>query len=214
MIVPLVTKLRNSLGVDEAWEVLVLSYWWRFVFQFRVHLVSGAFHNRSGISKVLRRFRTFSRMEDEPEWPLEIPPVKYEYLDHPADVQIHAWGDDLTESFEQAAVAMYAYMTEIDTVDMELTEDIEATGHDMISLLYQFLDEFLYLFSAEPFFIARSVKILEFDKENFKIKARGYGETFDLDKHPQGTEVKAITFSNMQVHDNEGQHEVYFIIDI
>ncbi|GFT49927.1 hypothetical protein NPIL_302281, partial [Nephila pilipes] len=29
------------------------------------------------------------------------------------------------------------------------------------------------------------VKILSFDRENFKIKARGYGEIFDLDKHPQ-----------------------------
>jgi SHS2 domain-containing protein len=37
------------------------------------------------------------------------------------------------------------------------------------------------------------VKILEFDKENFKIKAVGYGEIFNLEKHPQGTEVKAIT---------------------
>ena len=29
------------------------------------------------------------------------------------------------------------------------------------------------------------MKILEFDKENFKIKAQGFGETFNLDKHPQ-----------------------------
>ena len=30
----------------------------------------------------------------------------------------------------------------------------------------------------------------------------------------QGTEVKAITYSNMQVHDNDDKHEVYVIIDI
>ena len=43
----------------------------------------------------------------------------YEYLDHTADVQIHCWGKSLQETFEQAAVAMYGYMTEdIDTVEM------------------------------------------------------------------------------------------------
>lgn len=28
-------------------------------------------------------------------------------------------------------------------------------GHDLMSLLYHFMDEFLFVFSAEPFFIAR-----------------------------------------------------------
>ncbi len=58
------------------------------------------------------------------------------------------------------------------------------------------------------------MKITEFDRVNFKIVATGYGETFDLKKHPQGTEVKAITYSNMQVHDEPNLHQVYVIIDI
>ncbi|GBL93591.1 Protein archease-like [Araneus ventricosus] len=145
---------------------------------------------------------------------LEIPEVKYEYLDHPADVQLHAWGSELKEAFEQIAVSMFAYMTEIDQVDILMTQDIEAEGHDMLSLLFHFLDEFLYVFSAEPYFIARKVKILYFDRVQFKIKARGYGEAFDLDKHPQGTEVKAITYSNMQVHETPDKCELFVIIDI
>ena len=64
------------------------------------------------------------------------------------------------------------------------------------------------------YFLFQKVKIVEFDKQNFKIRAVGYGETFDLAKHPQGTEVKAITYSNMQVHDTDEKHEVFVIIDI
>ncbi|XP_042222174.1 protein archease-like isoform X1 [Homarus americanus] len=145
---------------------------------------------------------------------LELPSCKYEYLDHPADVQIHSWGDNLTEAFEQAAVAMYGYMTEIDTVEIGSRQEIEAEGHDMESLLYNFLDECLYEFSAEPFFIVRKVVITEFNKEAFSIKAKLYGEEFDLEKHPQGTEVKAITYASMQVYDSEDQHELFVIIDI
>ena len=157
-------------------------------------------------------------------------------MDHTADIQLHAWGDDLTEAYEQCAMAMFGYMTEIEYVEMVDTQTIEAEGDDLIGLLYHFLDEWLFLFSAEPFFIPRvsssahlsivvtinlkfvsfiqKVKITEFDKVNFKIKAEGYGETFEIGKHPQGTEVKAITYSNMQVHDNPDKHEVFVILDI
>lgn len=63
-------------------------------------------------------------------------------------------------------------MTDLHTVNETATETIEAdgivlteisvckfqfhfTGHDLQSLLYKFLDEFLFLFSAEPFFIPK-----------------------------------------------------------
>lgn len=34
----------------------------------------------------------------------DYPEVKYEFLDNTADVQIHAWGDSIEESFEQVCV--------------------------------------------------------------------------------------------------------------
>ncbi|XP_027041690.1 protein archease-like isoform X2 [Pocillopora damicornis] len=141
-------------------------------------------------------------------------PIKYEYLDHTADVQLHAWGDDLKEAFEQVATAMFGYMTELTAVEIEKTMEITAQGDDMINLLFHFLDEFLFLMCDDPYFIVKEVEILEFDKENFSIRAVGRGELFDLNKHPQGTEVKAITYSNMQIYDENDKHEVYVIIDI
>jgi SHS2 domain-containing protein len=64
------------------------------------------------------------------------------------------------------------------------------------------------------FYLLQKVKVLEFDRTNFSIKAVAYGEEFQIGKHPQGNEVKAITYSNMQVHENEGKCEVFVIIDI
>ncbi|KAF5397757.1 Zinc finger and BTB domain containing 8 opposite strand [Paragonimus heterotremus] len=158
----------------------------------------------------------------------DIPDTKYEYLDHTADVQLHSWGDSLAEAFEQVrnivfliisffqiAMAMFGYMTtNYDTVEMLETFETEAEGHDGLSLLFHFLDEWLFAFSAEPYFIPRVVKITEFDFENFRIKSVGWGEPFQLGKHPQGTEVKAITYSNMQIHERPDMHELFVIIDI
>lgn len=138
---------------------------------------------------------------------------KHEYLDHTADVQLHAWGDTLEEAFEQCATAMFGYMTDIETVEPLDTVEVQTEGHDMLSLLYNFLDEWLYKFSADQFFIPREVKVLHIDRMNFKIRSIGWGEEFNLSKHPQGTEVKAITYSAMQIWEEE-KPEVFVIIDI
>ena len=139
-----------------------------------------------------------------------------------ADVQLHTWGSDIKEAFEQSAKAMFGYMTELDTVEECCTETIESSGHDLQSALFNFLDEWLFIFSAEPFFIPFKVEITEFsrtklndqDGEDIVIKAVGFGETFSLDKHPQGTEVKAITYSAMQIIEKPGFCETFVIIDI
>lgn len=137
-------------------------------------------------------------------------------LDHTADVQLHSWGVDLKEAFEQCGMAMFAYMTEIDTVDIKEKHEIEAQADDLDGLLYKFLDELLFLFSAEPFLICQKLVITEFCLDTFTIKCSCYGEPFDLSKHPQGTEVKAITYSAMQIvqHTKEKKVELFVIIDI
>ena len=118
---------------------------------------------------------------------------------------------------------MFGYMTELDTVEECTSHTIESSGHDLQSALYNFLDEWLYNFSADPFFIPSKIEITEFSRsesdsddedENIVIKAVGFGETFSLDKHPQGTEVKAITYSAMQINQTENFCEVFVIIDI
>jgi SHS2 domain-containing protein len=63
-------------------------------------------------------------------------------------------------------------------------------------------------------YITLQVKILAMDLEKFTITVEGKGEEFTLTKHPQGTEVKAITYSNMQIHKDQPTHDIYVIVDI
>merc|ERR1711957_1054091 len=119
-------------------------------------------------------------------------------LDHTADVIPQAWGRSIEEAFAQVCVAFFGYLTELDTVDLVSDVEVEATGHDIIDLLYHLLDELLFSFGTE-LIVCRHVEILEFDLAALRVRARGKGERFDLKKHPQGTEIKAITMHQMKV---------------
>jgi len=123
---------------------------------------------------------------------------QFEYMDHTADVILHSWGRTLEEAFAQVCVAFFGYLTELDTVDIVSDVEVEATGHDVLDLLYHLLDEFLFSFGT-GLVVCRHVSILELDMKTFRVRARGKGERFDLKKHPQGTEIKAITMHQMKI---------------
>ncbi|KAG2435499.1 hypothetical protein HYH02_011794 [Chlamydomonas schloesseri] len=138
---------------------------------------------------------------------------QFEYLDHTADVQLHAWGSDLARAFEQCGLALFNYMSPLEHVRPLETRTYRAEGHDLASLLFGFLDELLFEFNTE-LFLAAEVRITRFDRQAFVIEAEGRGERFDRARHEVGTEVKAITYSAMSISEQEGDAEVFVIVDI
>jgi len=151
--------------------------------------------------------------------------VQYEYKDHTADIQIHAWGVNLAETFAWSALAMFDYMTPLEDCAREPTSRyraIHASGHDLDTLLFAFLDELLFAFHTEMF-IVTSVQVCEFSKEKWEIRAVVGGTTFVEGVTRQGTEIKAITYSAMKIIEHSereiqdgGVHgaELFVIVDI
>ncbi|XP_071377804.1 protein archease isoform X2 [Centroberyx affinis] len=152
--------------------------------------------------------RQLDLTEEQEAVKAKYPPINKKY-----ECEIHSWGNSLEEAFEQCAMGMFGYMTDTETVEPTDTVDVESEGEDMESLLFHFLDDWLFKFSADLFFVPREVKVLHIDRVRFRIRSIGWGEEFRLAKHPQGTEVKAITYSAMQIHDKE-KPEIFVIVDI
>eukprot|EP01133_Synstelium_polycarpum_P015958 gene15958-18972_t len=118
------------------------------------------------------------------------------------------------------ALAMMNYMVELETVDLEgadedaiLSNEFEANGHDLKSLLFSFMDEVLFLFSTE-FTVFKSIKITSFDRSTNSIKAIAKGIELDKSKHTTGTEIKAITYSCMRIEETPEKTDIYTIVDI
>ena len=58
------------------------------------------------------------------------------------------------------------------------------------------------------------IEITEFDLVNFKVVFTVHGEEWETGRHPQGTEIKAITYSNMQILEDAERCDIYVIVDI
>ncbi|CAL8463463.1 g2997 [Coccomyxa elongata] len=140
---------------------------------------------------------------------------QFEYLDHTADIQIHAWGRSLEEAFASAGLGMYNYMTPLSdvAVDPACTRTFDVEGHDEQSLLYNFLDELLFVFGTEML-VCREITVVKLDRMLWRIHAIGKGEHFERGRHSSGTEIKAITYSAMQITEKENDAEVFVIVDI
>lgn len=92
------------------------------------------------------------------------------------------------------------------------------SGGSLTRLLYNFLDEILYIFSCDPYMAIHSVSVCSFDADSspLRMSFKCHGEEYERSKHGSKTEIKAVTFSNMRIDTDEstGLVDIYVIFDI
>lgn len=137
----------------------------------------------------------------------------YRYLDHMTDAIIEAYGGTLEEAFENAARGLNDTMIDLKTVRPNREIKIAATGHDLQSLLFDWLDKVMLLLVADGIVMSEfSVKIKQ--KGGYSLEGVAKGERLDLDKHHYKVEIKAVTYHEMQITEEKGKATVRFLLDL
>jgi len=140
----------------------------------------------------------------------------FEFMDHTADVSVKSWGRNLKEAFSQTALSLMMTITpNLNKISPKIEKNIEVISEDKYALCFDFLSEFLYLFDVEDLvFSYVVVKSIRKIGEKYKLIALAKGEPFDRDKHEIGTEVKAITYSFMNIEETENKVEINIVFDV
>jgi SHS2 domain-containing protein len=136
---------------------------------------------------------------------------KYKLIDHTADFGMQVFGSDPQELFTNAALALFDVITEMDELTGRDSCHIRTSGEDWSDLMINWLREILYLWNGKERLV-KSIQILSLSEE--KISAKIYFDAYMPDHHTIKTEVKAVTYHQIQVKSSPSGWEARVIFDI
>ena len=135
----------------------------------------------------------------------------YRLIDHTADFGMQVFGSDSQELFSNAALALFDVITEMDVLKGCNSCNITASGEDWPDLMINWLREVLYLWNGKEMLV-KSVQILSLSENN--ISAKIYFDAYMPDRHIIKTEIKAVTYHQIQVKSSPSGWKARVIFDI
>ena len=135
--------------------------------------------------------------------------MKYKYFEHTADVKFQAYGKNMEEAFSNAALAMFHVMYDPSKVKGKIEKEFEIKAERKRSLLYDFLEELLFLLDTEGFFLHEVVS-LEIKNDSLKCVINGD----DAGKYATIGDVKSITYNQMEIKEEKNKVMLQVVLDI
>ncbi len=138
--------------------------------------------------------------------------MSYKILDHATDAFIEVTAKNLEEGFQVAAQSVIETTLDPSTIQESEQKNITVSGKDLRYLLFNWLEELVFLLITEGFAIKRTKVELEHSVK-YTISAIAYGEPIDLSKHKFKVEIKAPTFYEMEIDHNDTVR-MKFLLDL
>tara|TARA_Y100000310_G_C20648122_1_gene797812 strand:- start:24 stop:437 length:414 start_codon:yes stop_codon:yes gene_type:complete len=134
----------------------------------------------------------------------------YEFLPHTADTKIRAYGKTVEEAFVNSALATADTITDHTKIKQTVEKKISVSSENQEALLYDFLEEIIVLLDTEGFLLS--------EVKDLKIKENKLTATFIGDIHPENyeikTHVKAITYQEMFIKEDNNIITIQFVLDL
>ena len=120
----------------------------------------------------------------------------YEYVEHTADMGLLVSGKSLSDLLRNAAQGLFETIAVVDTVDETDSVEVYLTAESVEDLFVGWLDELIFLHETKEIFFKRADIHRCSETE---VSATVYGEPTNFDKHEVYTEIKSVTYHQLQV---------------
>lgn len=140
--------------------------------------------------------------------------TNFKYFDTTADIGIEVNSDDLTDAYINAALGTLNIITDIEKIPEKTARKIDIESEDEYGLLYDWITELLILLDSENFMASGYDIHITRDETSYKLSGKITGDYYDTDIYPYKTEVKAITYHEMNISREDDNIKIRFIVDL
>lgn len=134
--------------------------------------------------------------------------MRFEEIEHTADVGIRAYGATLDELFANAAEGMFSLVADLDLVKQVGEIEVRLEAEDLPTLLLRWLSELLYIHDTQHLLFAS----FDLQVTGTSLRGRARGEAIDKTRHELKLVLKAVTRHRLTVDPEKGVAEVIFDI--
>ncbi len=134
----------------------------------------------------------------------------WEHFEHKADMGVRGYGNTLAEAFEQTALAMSAIITELSLINQQEAVEIVCEESDPELLLVDWLNALIFEMSTRKILFSR----FEIFIESTRLEASAWGEPTDVKRHQPAVEIKGATYTELSVHQSQGEWLAQCVVDV
>jgi SHS2 domain-containing protein len=132
-----------------------------------------------------------------------------------ADAAFLAWGATLEELFVAAADATTGVMIgDLDSIRCGHSMSVQLEENDLEWLLFQFLQEIIFLKDAEQLLVRVVSLVIEQQKDGLSLRCVFAGDRIDPSRHELLVDVKAVTLHRFRVERAAESWEAQVVLDV
>ncbi|HRR90990.1 MAG TPA: archease [bacterium] len=121
--------------------------------------------------------------------------MKFELVEHTADIGLIAYGKTVEELFENAGEGLFSILTDITKVRPSDEYKLSVSGEDLEDLFIRWLNELIYFWEVKRVLASR----FRVNIDNNSLEGLVYGESFDRNRHTIEHGVKAVTYYDFKI---------------
>ena len=133
---------------------------------------------------------------------------KFKFLKHTADIKFQAFGKNLKEVFRNSVLAMSKVISD-DKINEKVKKKIKIKGKDNENLLYNLLEEILFLFDSKNLIISKAGNLKIKNKELSAELSGDYAKNYKINM-----DIKAVTYNEMFIKKTKDKWIAQVVLDV
>jgi SHS2 domain-containing protein len=140
--------------------------------------------------------------------------MPYTFFDHTGDIGVSLTGRTVDELFVAAAAAFSDAITPLDGIEPRRPEELMVAAPELDLLLVDFLSELLYRFDTRAWLTREAQVAVRACDGGWGLESTLLGEKHNPARHPINVLIKAVTYHQLKVVEQQGTWSAKVVFDI